>query len=85
MTTVENVMAGKGADTLIGSAVANRLTGGAGADSFQGLGGNDVLFARDGVVDTLIDCDGGAPAGAADIAQVDATDPAPTDCETVTM
>ena len=83
-TTVEHIVGGKGADTLIGSAAANRLTGGLGADILQGLAGNDVLFAKEGVVDAQLDCDGGAPAGLADVAQVDATDPAPTNCEKVT-
>jgi Ca2+-binding RTX toxin-like protein len=83
-TTVEHLTAGAGDDTLIGSASGNRLTGGLGADIFQGLGGNDFLFANDGVVDTQLDCDGGAPLGGADVARVDVADPAPTNCETVT-
>jgi Ca2+-binding RTX toxin-like protein len=85
LTTVERLVGGKAADTLIGSAAANQLTGGLGADILQGLEGNDVLMAKDGVVDGQIDCDGGATAGPADVAQVDATDPAPTGCETVRM
>jgi Ca2+-binding RTX toxin-like protein len=84
-TTVERLVGGKGADTLIGSAAPNQLTGGLGADILRGLEGNDVLIAKEGVVDAQIDCDGGATAGLADIARVDATDPTPTGCETVTM
>jgi Ca2+-binding RTX toxin-like protein len=40
---VENVDGGTGADTLTGSATANRLRGNAGADTLTGLGGDDTL------------------------------------------
>ena len=82
-TDIENLTGGKAADSLIGSAGKNRLTGGPGSDVLRGLGDNDTLAAKDGVVDAEIDCDGGAPAGAADVAIVDGTDPATTNCETV--
>jgi hypothetical protein len=76
---IENVTGGKGADTLTGSAVANRLTGGLGADSLFGLGANDALFANDGTADTTINCGGGT----ADVAHVDSQDPATIGCESV--
>ena len=82
-TTVENLIGGTGDDTLIGSALANRITGGLGVDRLHGLGGDDTLVAKDGVVDTEIQCDGGVPAGAADQAIVDASDPAASNCETI--
>jgi hypothetical protein len=83
VTDVERLVGGSGPDTLIGSAGGNRLTGGLGADVLRGLGGNDTLLANDGVADTELTCDGGLPAGTADVARVDAADPAPTGCETV--
>jgi Ca2+-binding RTX toxin-like protein len=81
---VENVLGGAGSDMLTGSPFANVLTGNKGADRLIGLDGNDSLKARDSVVDTLIDCDGGPTPGAADVADVDLSDPAPVGCETVT-
>jgi Ca2+-binding RTX toxin-like protein len=81
---VENLIGGSSPDTLIGSALANRITGGLGVDRLRGLGGDDTLVARDGVVDTEIQCDGGAPAGTADQATLDTADPTPSNCETVT-
>jgi uncharacterized delta-60 repeat protein len=78
-TDVENLIGGKGADTLRGNAANNRLTGWLGADSLLGLGGDDTLFANDGTADTKINCDGGA----ADMAHVDPVDPATVGCETV--
>jgi 6-phosphogluconolactonase (cycloisomerase 2 family) len=76
---IENVIGGKGADSLTGSAANNKLTGGLGADSLLGLGGNDTLFANDGIADTKIDCGGGT----SDVAHVDSHDPAPVGCESV--
>jgi Ca2+-binding RTX toxin-like protein len=80
---VENLVGGSGGDTLIGRALANRIITGGGADRLRGLGGNDTLSAQDGVADTELECDGGSPAGTADRATVDASDPAPSNCETV--
>jgi hypothetical protein len=74
-----------GADTLDGGIDDDTLDGGGGADVLRGLGGNDNLNARDGGADTSIDCDGGPPAGAADVATVDDVDPAATNCEAVTV
>jgi hypothetical protein len=42
--TIENATSGAGTDTLIGNNVANVLNGGGGADTMQGLGGNDVYI-----------------------------------------
>jgi hypothetical protein len=74
-----------GADTLDGGIDDDTLDGGSGADVLRGLGGNDNLNAQDGGADTSIDCDGGAPIGAADVATVDDVDPAATNCEAVTV
>ena len=81
---VENLLGTDGPDTLTGSTGHNRLTGGLGADRLRGRNGNDNLVAKDGVVDTEISCDGGSTPGLADVASVDAADPAATGCETVT-
>jgi len=78
MTDVENLIGGKGADDLTGSAAINNLTGGLGADVLRGLAGNDVLFANDGSADTVLDCGIGT-----DSAHVDAADPATSGCESV--
>ena len=75
-----------GADTLLGGAGrdvvmrggngADHLVGGPARDNFSGQAGADVLDADDGVADGLIDCG----AGAGDVANVDALDPAPVNC-----
>ena len=85
---VENVTGGDLADTLLGSAVANRLAGGKGNDIMDGGGGADTLLggegddtidARDGVADA-IDCGVGN-----DIATIDPADLPATGCETVRL
>jgi serralysin len=45
--TIENAIGGHGDDRINGNSVANRLTGGGGADTF--------IFANDGSVDTITD------------------------------
>src|SRR3712207_7887142 len=40
---VEVLIGGSGADTLVGSGLANELDGGAGNDTIRGRGGTDVL------------------------------------------
>jgi len=71
---VEDVAAGAGDDTLIGSGAANRLDGGPGADRIEGgagedelLGGPgaDTLLARDGLRET-IDCGADSDTGEGD-------------------
>jgi hypothetical protein len=85
---VENVTGGDLADTLIGSAGANRLDGGKGGDILDAGGGPDALLggegddtidARDGVADA-IDCGVGN-----DTATIDPADLPVTGCETVKL
>lgn len=47
-TTIENLIAGDGNDTLAGNAVANVLNGGRGSDQMSGRGGDDTLKGGDG-------------------------------------
>jgi Ca2+-binding RTX toxin-like protein len=42
--SIEGLVAGSGADIVVGNAVANQLYGLAGADYLYGLAGNDILF-----------------------------------------
>ena len=51
--TMENVIAGAGADRIIGNDLDNRLVGGAGNDALTGGAGNDTLIGGAGN-DTLI-------------------------------
>ena len=53
LTDVENVIGGRGADTITGSKAANVITGGLGADKLAGGNGNDTFYAKDGVKDSL--------------------------------
>lgn len=48
LVSIENVIAGAGADVLIGAVGANRLRGGGGADDITGGGGADVLVGGPG-------------------------------------
>ena len=81
----ENIRGGSAADHLTGNGQPNSMTGNAGVDTLIGLNQKDTLIANDGVADALLDCDGGNTPHNADIAQVDALDPAPLGCETVTV
>lgn len=45
---IENVVAGRSADTLTGDALANRLTGNGGNDALNGSAGNDILIGGAG-------------------------------------
>jgi len=65
-STVENLIGSDNNDTLKGNSVANRLTGGLGADGLYGLGGTDTLIAKDGVKDTTLDGGTGADTGTFD-------------------
>ncbi|KAA1420235.1 hypothetical protein F0U44_07390 [Nocardioides humilatus] len=56
-TTVENVTAGGGSDTIAGTSAANRLIGNGGEDTITGGGGNDYLTGN-GADDTLTGGDG---------------------------
>ena len=55
----------RGADRLIGGERRDSLYGGRGPDRFRGLGGSDVIYARDGVKDS-IHCGSGADDAEAD-------------------
>jgi hypothetical protein len=95
---VENLIGGKGPDTLTGTDGPNQLTGGPGNDAMQGLGGNDTLWGGGGADqflggagnDALKAHDSAADAlldcgDGTDTLQWDAgLDPAGTGCETVT-
>jgi Ca2+-binding RTX toxin-like protein len=63
---VENLIGSGNDDTLKGNSVANRLTGGLGADRLYGLGGTDTLIAKDGVKDTTLDGGSGTDTGTFD-------------------
>jgi hypothetical protein len=80
-TTIERVIGTTEADgdSITGDDLANTLVGSYGPDILRGMGGDDVLDANDGEADTEIDCGDGS----ADVAHVDALDPAPINCETV--
>jgi Ca2+-binding RTX toxin-like protein len=49
LTNVENLITGSGNDDLFGSALANRLDGGAGDDELEGRGGADILVGGAGI------------------------------------
>ena len=86
------IYGGAGNDTLIGGSVYDQLiggegddtiTGGAGSDALYGEGGNDTLEARDGEIDSVIECDSSAADdGANDTAVIDANENA-HNCKTV--
>jgi Ca2+-binding RTX toxin-like protein len=48
-------------DVLIGDSGANAMLGQPGADRFYGMGGEDIIDARDGVKDFSIQCGAGEP------------------------
>ncbi|HKH13463.1 MAG TPA: hypothetical protein VKA47_02290, partial [Solirubrobacterales bacterium] len=62
---------GAGNDVLTGSPRSDTIIGGGGADTMRGMNGNDLLLARDLTSDTLINCNGGATPGTADVADLD--------------
>lgn len=65
-------------DVLIGDGGANAMLGQPGKDSFYGRGGNDIIDARDGVRDEVIQCGTkGHPSGRA---LTDSFDPPPLYC-----
>ncbi|MBY3425447.1 hypothetical protein HFN86_35625 [Rhizobium laguerreae] len=47
-TNIENVVAGSGANQILGSSANNQLDGGAGNDVISGNDGNDILIGGDG-------------------------------------
>lgn len=73
-----DVIDGRGGnDAIFGSDGNDDLTGGTGADSLRGDADDDTLRARDAIVDSSLECGPGA-----DLAIVDADDPATVGCET---
>ena len=79
LETIENAIGSPFADTLTGTALPNRLVGGAGADTVNAGAGADRVEIRDGEADT-VNC--GADADTA-ITDRRTLDTAVTDCETV--
>jgi len=84
--SVENLLGGKGGDTLVGSTANNVLRGGLGADSFSALAGNDTIRARNDDLDSSFQC--GENTGDTDTVFADATPNDPvtasqTNCEVV--
>jgi hypothetical protein len=75
-------------DVLTGGPRADTIIGSGGADTMRGMNGNDSLRARDLISDTLVNCDGGTVAGAADKADLDLAPKDPNSvvlgCETKT-
>jgi Ca2+-binding RTX toxin-like protein len=75
-------------DVLIGDGGANRMLGQPGEDSFFGMGGEDIIDARDGLRDASIQCGRGHPATKKAKATgrpegraiTDAVDPQPFNC-----
>ena len=74
---LEALLGSAGADTLRGTNGINRIDGGPGADNITAFGGDDTVFARDGVGDT-VDCGEGTDSGTFDRRS---TDSAVTSCE----
>src|SRR5215210_595081 len=72
---VENILGGKGDDTLIGDDHANVIDGGPGRDTLRGGGGDDTLRAHDEERDDVA-CGSGYDVGSAD-----AADAVGGDCE----
>ena len=91
-TGIDTILGTDFADSLTGDAYANLLdgragddsiTGGAGADRFIGQWGHDTLYARDGEVDTEINCSNSMDGSANEnpnTAFVDANDPETANC-----
>jgi serralysin len=53
---IEDGLTGRGNDTLIGNALANRLNGGSGAGRYTGNGGADTfVIGEKGYADTITD------------------------------
>ena len=82
----DDLAGGPGDDFLSGAPGDDVLIGNGGSDRFNGADDNDVIEARDGVVDgPEINCDNSMGAlGTSDTAFLDAVDPEPANCETVT-
>ncbi len=82
----DRIVGGNAPEKINGSDGDDSITGGGGADILEGNRGNDTLNAVSDDADVAILCDSPSdppPAGTADVAYVDAQDPAPQGCETV--
>ena len=77
-TGIEDVQASEGGDELSGDNKANLLIGGGDPDEIRGRGGIDVIDAKDGEVDPVINC--GPGDNSKEKAKVDPIDPAPVSC-----
>lgn len=73
------VNGGLGNDQLTGGSGPDVLRAGSGRNALRGGAGNDQLMARNGQTDYAIHCGAGT-----DVAVIDAVDPTPVGCETVT-
>ena len=79
LQSVETVVGGLASDRLVGTSGSQTLIGGPGRDRFKASGGDDVIRANDGGIDTVIDCGLGH-----DRAFIDAgVDVAPVGCEVI--
>jgi uncharacterized delta-60 repeat protein len=65
----DGIAGGDGDDSLTGEGGHDRIDGGAGSDFMYGVGGDDVFYARDGEIDTIV----GGKLGN-DLAQIDDND-----------
>jgi len=82
----DTISGGNAPEQINGSDGDDSISGGGGADQLEGNRGNDTVNAVSGDVDTAVLCDSISdppPAGDADVAYVDAGDPAPQGCETI--
>lgn len=75
---MEDAQGSEGEDELFGDGKANLLIGGGGPDDIRGRGGIDVINAKDGEADQVINC--GPGDNSKEKAKVDPADPAPISC-----
>jgi hypothetical protein len=54
--TANKIFGGPGDDTLVGGTNGDFLSGGSGLDRLFGEAGNDILEAKDGQIDSVVDC-----------------------------
>jgi Ca2+-binding RTX toxin-like protein len=78
---IENLVGGKGADALSGSAANNLLDGGAGPDALSGLGGTDTVSYATRGLGVTVDIDQAADDGSSVDGPIGARDNVNTDIE----
>lgn len=78
---IENLIGGKGADTLSGSAADNAFDGGPGPDTFTGFGGADTVTYASRGVGVSVDIDGAADDGSSSDGPTGARDNVRADIE----